>query len=257
MRLMKKTSAKTLVAFCLTGLFGGAATLFAAGGAPTAEVLLKDAERARGAAKDGISWEMTMESVENGKTTFVRYGVKAKGSDALISTIEPEKKKGENFLFKKGSLLFIKPGLKKPVATSNRQKLMGNTSNGDIATVNYTDDYNSKVTGEEKVGDVDTWMLELKAKTKNVTYDGIKLWITKTDHLAVRADYLNIGGDVAKTALAEYKNTIMAQGKKVPFVSNMVISSAQNAANKTTMTYYSPKQEKLADSVFTLTNAGR
>ena len=162
-----------------------AGTLSAAGATPSSEALLKDAERARGAAKNGIVWEMVLETIENGTSNKIRYTVKSKGGDALIEVTEPAQKKGEMFLFKSNSLWFKKPGLKKPVAMSNRQKLSGNTSNGDIATVNSIADYNNKISGEAMIDGLDTWVVELKAKTKSVTYDGIRLWVTKSDHLAI------------------------------------------------------------------------
>ena len=221
---------------------------------PPVEKLLKDAEQARGGSNDGLSWEMTIDSIENGTTAQIRYSVRARGTKALVEVLEPEKKKGELYLFKDNRILYMKPSLKKPVATSSRQKLTGNASNGDIAIVNYLGDYNGKIVGEEALQGTDTWVLDLKAKNKMVTYDAIKLWITKKDHLAIKADYLTLNGDVSKTLAAEYKNTLASAGKSSPFVSNIIIINPATPANKTSVSYKSPRTEKHAETLFTLSS---
>src|SRR5688500_3017499 len=112
---------------------------------PAAEELLKDADRARGAAEDGISWEIDVETLEDGQTNKVHYLVKVKGNDALAEATAPARNKGEMMLFNDRNLWFFKPGIKKPVAISARQKLMGQAANGDIASTNYYRDYDGKV----------------------------------------------------------------------------------------------------------------
>ena len=44
-------------------------------------------------------------------------------------------------LFNDRTIWFIKPGLRKPVSISARQRLVGDAANGDIATTNYARDY--------------------------------------------------------------------------------------------------------------------
>lgn len=224
---------------------------------PTAEELLKDADRARGAAEEGITWDIAVKTVEDGKEADVSYGVKVRGVDALAEATAPAKNKGEMMLFNDRNLWFFKPGLKKPVAISARQKLMGQAANGDIASTNYRRDYDGKVVGSEKVGADDTWKLELKAKAKNVTYDGIRYWISKDKKLGVKAEFLTVSGEVFKRATFEYGNKMSAGGGEFPFVSKMTITDALNAALTTTIVYTSPKMEKHAESLFNVNNLVR
>ena len=231
-----------------------ASSLAMAQGEPTAEDLLKESDRARGAAEEGVSWEIDLETFEGASTNKVRYLVKVKGVDALAEAMAPARNKGEMYLFNDRTIWFFKPGLKKPVAISARQKLMGQAANGDIASTNYYRDYAGKIVGSDTVDGQDTWKLELKAKAKNVTYDGIRYWISKKDRLGVKAEFLTVSGEMFKSAIFEYGNKVTQGGKSYPFVSKMTIVDAVNAANKTIITYFEPKQEKHADSIFNVNN---
>ncbi len=237
------------------GVFWGGVALAQA--KPAAEDLLKEADRARGAADEGISWNIDLQTEEEGKDSTVSYSVKVKGVDALAEATAPAKNKGEIMLFNDRNLWFFKPGLKKPVAISARQKLMGQAANGDIASTNYFRDYAGTVTGEEKVGGVDTWKLDLKAKAKNVTYDGIRYWIAKDRKIGVKAEFLTVSGEVFKRATFDYGNKMTTAGKEYPFVSKMIITDALNDKNRTTISYASPRQEKLGGSLFNVNNLVR
>jgi len=225
--------------------------------APSAEELLRDSDRARGAAEGGVSWDIDLESIEDTTTNKVKYSIKAKGNDALAEALEPARYKGESYLFNDRTIWYFKPGLKKPVAISARQKLMGQAANGDIASTNYYRDYAGTVVGEESIDGEPAWKLELKAKAKNVTYDGIRYWISKKDRVGVKAEFLTVSGTMFKSAVFEYKNTINHQGKKQPFISQMTITDAVKTSNKTIIKYYEAKMESHADSLFNVNNLVR
>ena len=225
--------------------------------APTAEQLLKDADRARGALEDGISWEIDVETFDEGNLNKVHYIVKVKGVDALAEALAPARNKGEMMLFNDRNLWFFKPGLKKPVAISARQKLMGQAANGDIASTNYYRDYEGKVVGEENVDGVPCFKLELKAKAKNVTYDGIRYWISKSNHLGLKAEFLTVSGEMFKSALFKYENKITLEGKQAAFVSQMDINDTLKAGSHTVISYTSPRADKHPDSLFNINNLVR
>lgn len=218
--------------------------------------LLRDADRARGssAVAEGISWEVKVDTAGEDGTNSVTYDLKIKGNDALAEAIAPARNKGETMLFNDRNIWFFKPGLKKPVAISPRQKLMGQAANGDIASTNYARDYDATIAGSEKIDNVDTWKLELKAKAKNVTYDRIRYWVSKKDRLGVKAEFLTVSGEVFKRATFEYKNTLKSDNKTTAFVSKMQITDALNEKNVTTLNYTNPRGEKHGDSLFNVNN---
>lgn len=226
---------------------------------PSAEDLLKDADRARGGTKDGVTWDIEVEEISaDGESNKVSYLVKVLDNDALAEAQAPARNKGEMMLFNDRNLWFFKPGLKKPVSISPRQKLMGQAANGDIASTQYYRDYDGQVVGEEMIGGVATWKLDLKAKAKNVTYDRITYWIAKDKRVGIKSDFLTVSGELFKTATFEYANTLKDKdGKSYPFVSKMFIIDALNKANKTNLVYSSPKLEAHAASLFNVNNLVR
>jgi outer membrane lipoprotein-sorting protein len=214
--------------------------------------LLKISDRSRGAAAalEGVSWNSNIVSTENGEESAAGYAVKIRGNDAIAETISPPRQKGEIALFNDRTLWFFKPGLKKPISISPRQKLMGQAANGDIASTQYARDYEPMAQKD----DGSNWMLDLKAKAKNVTYDRIKYWISKKDKLAVKAEFLTVSGELFKVAEFKYGNSVVLKGVKYPFVSEMRIHDANNPKNITTISYKNPREESHATSLFNVNN---
>jgi hypothetical protein len=226
-------------------------------GAPDATGLLRDSDRARGALPQGITWTVELESQEEGTKKAKTMIVKARGVDALAETIAPPRAKGEIVLFNDRALWFLKPGLRRPVSISARQRFQGDASNGDIASTNYARDYAATVVGEDEVGGEPAWRLELVAKAGDVTYDRIRYWVSKKRHLGLKAEFLTVGGDLFKTATFEYGNRIRVGGESFEFVSRMTIRDAMGAGNVTTLTFSSPKPETHAPSLFNVNNVVR
>jgi hypothetical protein len=255
--------------YTLLALAISSTNVFAEPATPSAEELLKDSDRARGSIGSGVSWEIDIETKDDDTSAKVHYVVKAKGNDALSEATEPARNKGEVMLFNDRNIWFFKPGLRKPVAISARQKLMGQAANGDIASTNYFRDYDGKIVGEETIAEpgdeksdkkITCWKLELKARAKNVTYDGIRYWISKKDKLGVQAEFITVSGEVFKKAAFRYDNKISIEGgKNQPFVSKMTILDPLKSKDKysTTITFQSPRAEPHSDSIFNVNNIVR
>ncbi|NBO39167.1 outer membrane lipoprotein-sorting protein [bacterium] len=221
------------------------------------ETLMKASDRYRGGLALGVTWDIQISSVEDGETNDSQYTVRAKGVNALAECQNPPRCKGEVVLFNNRNLWFLKPGVKKPVAISPRQRLSGQAANGDIASTNYARDYNATLENEELVGKTPAWRLLLKARDKNVTYDKIRYWISKDKMLGLKAEFLTLSGEVFKSATFDYGNTLVSGGKKIPFVSRMLIVDAAFPKNVTTITYISPREEAHDDSIFNINNVAR
>lgn len=226
-------------------------------GAPDATLLLRDSDRARGALPQGITWTVELESVEDGVRKAKTMIVKARGVDALAETIAPPRAKGEVVLFNDRALWFVKPGLRRPVSISARQRFQGDAANGDIASTNYARDYAATIAGEDEVGGEPAWRLDLVAKGSDVTYDRIRYWISKRRHLGVKAEFLTVGGDLFKTATFEYGNRLRVGAERFDFVSRMTIRDAMGTGSVTTLSFSSPRAEAHAPSLFNVNNVLR
>lgn len=250
-----RRTAALLVATTLATLAG--VRVGAADDAPGAAKLLQDSDRARGGLQTGITWTIKVESVENDDRTESQYIVKARGNDAYAEAIAPARIKGETYLFNDRTIWYYKPGLRSPVSLSMRQRLTGQAANGDIASTNYARDYDGSVVGQDKIGGEDTYKLELKAKTSNVTYDRIRYWVSVSRTQAVKAEFLTAKGSVFKSATFAYGNKVLIEGVEYDFVSRMTITDAAFPKNVTVLSYSSIHAEKHPDSTFNVNNLVR
>src|SRR5689334_5719009 len=102
-------------------LVGFAIPVHSAGPAPA--TLLKDSDRSRGGSLKGVSWKIEIETTDDGETSKREFEVKSKDSNAVVEAVSPARNKGEIYLFNDRTMWFVKPGLRKPVSISSRQKL--------------------------------------------------------------------------------------------------------------------------------------
>ena len=214
------------------------------------QILVK-ADQARGNV-EGIEWKIKLESIENGREQSRGLRVKACNLNSLAEFLSPPKVKGRKLLMLDRNMWFVKPGLRKPVPISPRQKLMGGASNGDIASTNYAGDYEPASVSDDTVNGEPCYLLDLRAADKKVTYDRIKYWVSKKRLIGVRAEFFTVSGKMFKSAAFEYENSIMVKGKPQLFISKMVITDAIVKENITTMTYEKVKIKKIPDSTFNL-----
>jgi hypothetical protein len=228
-----------------------------AAGAPSAEALLRDSDRARGGLEEGITWTVEITSTEDGETTSRTYLVKARGNDALAEALAPARTRGEVLLFNDRTLWFVKPGLKKPVSISARQRLSGQAANGDIASTNYARDYEAAVAGEDEVAGVPAWRLDLKARSASVTYDRITYWVSKARRQALKADFLTVSGERFKTAVFEYGNEASLKGIALDVVKRMTITDAMGSGAVSVIQFGAPKAEGHSPTLFNINNVVR
>ena len=225
--------------------------------ADLANDLLKASDHGRGGVADGLSWTIKLETTEEGDTNIREFFVKAKEHDALVEATAPPRNKGELFLFNDRNMWFYKQSLKKPVAISSRQKLTGQAANGDIASTHYYRDYTPTMEKEETINGEKFYVLMLKAKSNNLTYDQIRYWISDKTKLAMKAEFLTIQGKVFKVGELQYKNNITLSGKSIPFVSQLKITDAKFKENFSVINYMNPKTENHSASVFNVNRLSR
>ncbi len=240
----------SLVVAMICLAFFAAENIYAAP-ANSPERILADADKARGNGP-GLIWQINLVSVENGRKQQRSLEISSKGDNALARFIAPAKVKGQMLLMRDRNMWFIKPGLRKPVPISPRQKLIGGAANADIASTNYVKDYNIASMVEESCDNQPCYRFELKARNKKVAYDSIRYWVSKEKHLGVKAEFCTKSGKIFKSAIFAYDNEIIADNKARPFVSRMVITDAVIQNNVTTMLYSNVSVTPVAAATFNL-----
>lgn len=218
--------------------------------------VLREADRARGNV-GGVTWELDIDSRENGRASAMSVRVQSRGYDFLSENLAPERSKGQKLLMVSGNMWFHKPGLSKPVPVARRQRLIGQAAYGDIAATNYADEYDATITSEESVNGEPCTVFDLRAKEKNTTYDRIRYWVSHARGVGVRGEYFTVSGKLIKTALMEYDLSVKRDGQPRPFISRIVITDALVDESVTTLTFRKPVFSKLPDHVFNVDMLGR
>jgi outer membrane lipoprotein-sorting protein len=213
--------------------------------------ILKKADQARGNLH-GITWEVVVTSTENDRTTTMTFDVKARRFDVLAENLAPPKYKGNKLLMLSGNMWFHRPGLSKPVPVSRRHKLLGLAVYGDIASTNYAEDYEVASVGDDTVKEEACYLFDLKARTKQSTYDRIKYWISKDRMVGVKAEYFTVSGKIFKSAVMEYDNRVTIDGETRPFISRITIRDELMTDDITTLDFTRPDFQKLPDYIFNL-----
>ena len=220
--------------------------------APDAKEILQQADMARGGGLPGLMWNVELNAKDEEGEQKRSMTVKADASNSLVEFLAPEKVKGQQMVMLGRNMWFVRPGLSKPVPMSPRQRLIGMASNGDVASTNYSGDYNAKLLKEEAANDEDCYLLELNAANKGVTYDKILYWVSKKRGVGVKAEFYTLSGKLFKFAEFEYGNDIRHEGKKIPFVSKMTIHDAIDKSKVTTLAYSAIKVVRIDPAIFNL-----
>jgi hypothetical protein len=184
-----------------------ACATFAAGAAPAADdiaALLKAADRYR-TGQDNLQVE-TQVSVLNrdgSPDKERRYTVFVQAQHKSLVLMRSPAEAGQKVLMLGDDFWLLMPGSQRALRITASQKLLGDASTGDIATMSWADDYTGALVGEEPCGaesDLQCVHLSLQAARKGVSYQRIELWLGKQRHEPVRADLYVQSDKLAKQA---------------------------------------------------------
>lgn len=119
----------------------------------------------------------------------------------------PLKDKGKGYLQTDDCIWFYDPADRRFTYSSSKDKFQGTNANtSDFAPQKYSSDYDIESFEEVTLGKLDCVLFNLKAKTKNVDYPQIKLWVTKNDGLTrKKEDYSLSGQKLRTTAIPSYQ----------------------------------------------------
>lgn len=173
------------------------------------------------------------------------FEVFVKGQNSLVRFLST-RTKGQSLLMRGDDMWFYLPTVARPVRITPIQRLIGNTSNGDLARLRYADDYAATIAGAETIEGADCVILELKAIRKAATYQRIRYALRKADSMPVRAEFFVRSGRQLKTAFFEQPRVLA--GRTV--VSRIVISDHVNPKLKTMMTFTDFTPKAIDDKVF-------
>ena len=172
-----------------------------------------------------------------------RYTVFAQAKRQSLVLMKSPAEQGQKVLMLGDDFWLLMPNSQRPLRITPMQKLLGDASTGDIATMSWADDYAGKLIGEEACDEGSASKqiclhLSLSASRKGVTYQRIELWIGKARHEPVRADLYVLSDKLAKQA-----RFVMDKPNAPTMVIEMVLAD-QVSNRKTTHVRYLSRKER-------------
>lgn len=161
----------------------------------------------------------------------------------------PDASKGQGYLKEGDNMWFYDPTSRK-FSHSSMKEAVGDSEakNEDFNQRKILDDYDIENTAEGSVGKFPVWIVGIKAKTGEASYDRIKLYIRKDQTLLLKEEDFGASGRIMRTTLYP-KYTEVSKGKYFP--SQMLIVDEINKGEKSQITMSELSSEKLPDKVFT------
>lgn len=210
-------SAVIYVVFAVVGL--GAAVA-----APTAEDILAASDTIRNPGRP-FSVTVTLTEFQAGKqvdtSTLGSYSREQPDGQfaSLIRFVLPARDAGKLMLKNGNDLWFYDPVAKSSVRLSPQQRLLGQASNGDVATVNFAKDYRVKLLGQEVVQNGEKLQrnahkLAMTAVAPDATYASIEMWVDAENNRPIKARFFAESTRLLKTAY--YRRYELALGLERP-----------------------------------------
>jgi outer membrane lipoprotein-sorting protein len=240
-------------------MIGLAVAIFLLGGAraetPTGQEIIAAVDAARNPGQGFRVTDLLTEYVNRQARNssrlviFVKQNKDTRQYNNLVRYVEPARDVGKMVLMNGSNMWFYDPSSKASVRISPQQRLLGQASNGDVATANLAKDYEAKLLGEEKLLDVDRqnrdcWHLDLKAATDEAVYSRIEFWVEKGTYRQVKGKFYSDSGRLLK--IAYYHKFQQLIGRVTP--TETVVIDAVNQNLVTTMTVSDMRAQEIPDS---------
>jgi outer membrane lipoprotein-sorting protein len=180
------------------------------------------------------------------KKEFVLFSVK-KGRDKIAALfLAPAGDKGRATLRQGENMWLYIPNVGKPVRITSLQSVTGGVfNNADILRIDYTEEYGVEAAEEQ----ADAYLLSLKAKTGDVAYDRLKMWVDKKVALPTRIEAYAASGLLVKTL---YFKDIKDFGGGIRRPATVETDSPLYKGYKSVMLYSQLKKRTVPDEVFTV-----
>jgi predicted Fe-Mo cluster-binding NifX family protein/outer membrane lipoprotein-sorting protein len=190
--------------------------------------------------------KLVNEEPDGRKKEFILFTVK-KGRDKMAGLfISPASDKGRATLRLGDNMWLYIPNVGKPVRITSLQSVVGGVfNNSDILQLDYTEEYSvSRVEDHEKES-----LLYLKAKTRNVAYDQLRMWVDKENILPTKIECLTEASMLIKTL---YFKDIKDFGGGIVRPAVMETDSPLYKGYRSYMIYAKIEAREIPDEVFTV-----
>jgi outer membrane lipoprotein-sorting protein len=183
---------------------------------------------------------------DGSKKESVLYTMK-KGRDKVVALfLDPPSDKGRVTLRLGDNMWLYMPDVGRAIRITSLQSVTGSVfNNSDILRIDYGAEYSVEAADEDK----GAYLLSLKAKTDEVAYDRLKMWVDKQHVLPVTIECYAASGLLIKTL--RFKD-IKDFGGGIKRPATMETDSPLQKGYKSVMLWSGLKKRDFPDEIFTL-----
>jgi hypothetical protein len=208
--------------------------------------LLKAADKYRMSSENmQVETLISVFNVDGSPDRERRYTEFAQARHQSLVLMQSPADKGQKVLMLGDDFWLLMPGSQRPLRITPMQKLLGDASTGDIATMSWSEDYAGTVAGEEPCGEPQQPCLHLSlaATRKGVTYQRIELWLGKSKHEPIRADLF-----VQSDKLAKQARFVMDKPAAPTLVTEMLLQDQLTNRKETRVRYLERKEHTVPEA---------
>jgi len=190
--------------------------------------------------------QLTDVQPDGSKKVSVLYTMK-KGRDKVVALfLAPPSDKGRVTLRVGDNMWLYIPDVGRSIRITSLQSVTGSVfNNADILRIDYTAEYDVETAEEQK----DAYLLSLKAKTGEVAYDRLKMWVDKQALLPVTIECYAASGLLLKTL---HFSNVKDFGGGIKRPATLETDSPLYKGYKSVMQWSGLKKRDFADEIFTL-----
>jgi outer membrane lipoprotein-sorting protein len=233
--MMKKFALFAAVSIAVSGAF-----------AQDVPALLKAADKYRMSSDNmQVDTQISVFNTDGSPDGERRYTVFAQAKHQSLVLMQSPAEKGQKVLMLGDDFWLLMPGSQRPLRITPMQKLLGDASTGDIATMSWAEDYSGTVAGEDRCGEPEQACLHLSlsAARKGVTYQRIELWLGKAKHEPVKADLY-----VQSDKLAKQARFVMDKALMPTAVTSMLLRDQLTNKKETQVRYLARKEHTVPEA---------
>lgn len=162
--------------------------------------------------------------------------------------LQPEVNKGQGYLREGDNVWFYDPTSRKFSFSSLKENIQDSEArNSDLNLRGFAEDYESVGVRDGTVGSVPVWIIELKAKSSEVSYERLTLYVAKNQTVLLKEEAFSVSGRLMRTTV--YGRYVRLGGKQLP--SQIIIVDELNPGERSVLTMTQQSVARIPDNVFT------
>lgn len=183
---------------------------------------------------------------DGSRKEYVLYTLKKDRDKVVALFLSPASDKGRATLRLGENMWLYMPDVGRPIRITSLQSVTGSVfNNADILRIDYGEEYAVAAAEEQK----EAHLLTLKAKTEDVAYDRLKMWVDKRTLLPVTIEAYAASGLLIKTL--RFRD-IKDFGGGIRRPATIETDSPLQKGYKSVMLWSGMKKASLPDEIFTL-----